>query len=93
MQLKMAENSLGKEMRTTSVISQTNTSSAASSRPRSSSSGGGGVKSAGQSDATSPIYEDLAESLRTEREHTAALRKQLQDLQMEGKRSDSVDRD
>lgn len=35
-------------------------------------------------EATSPLFEEMAESLQREQEHTAMLRKQLQEMQLEG---------
>jgi hypothetical protein len=38
----------------------------------------------GEVGAASPLYEEMAESLQREQEHTAMLRRQLQEMQLEG---------
>jgi hypothetical protein len=63
-------------------------SSASAANPR----GGGtpvpmvvtAARARGETAVNSPLYEEMAESLQREQEHTAMLRQQLQEMQLEG---------
>jgi hypothetical protein len=84
----MAEERNAQESRSAgrSSFGATAAPSASSVSPRSAPNTG--VQSS-RTDPAKPLYEDMAESLRAEQEHTAMLRKQLQDLQMEGPRMET----
>jgi hypothetical protein len=100
LQLKLAEDErtrLAQEVRTTSnsstsrvVMSSSSTTGvsgsvsgvvpASAANPR----GGATPVARPRGEATSPLFEEMAESLQREQEHTAMLRKQLQEMQLEG---------